>query len=360
MNYKLFLLMAAMSSANVLADGPPGSDIIDLYLHAGNGQQTTRIYANGHMSALVKVYYELAEGVELQSIELRLDGMPGGEELPSSWKVTDYNPNPELPTDISGIMLSDAKETLVKYKYLTTKNISQTSICAKITTSNGSSADTCDEGGNNRVVSVISESPITYSISSWDVSERVSVNHWIFTRDYQTFTPRSFNIKKVIMDGAKPVSVNITEKKSDSLFYYFKCNVPNAYVNNENIQGSYTLSLYVYKPEVSNTSKTCYYDYEDYYSNYNPPSFGCQDCTGSTSHTYEHYNPDFNFPTNNSITFLTTRNNEGSIDVRPYRGDVSSGNKVIVWDTYGNEAVLMPTQTDITIDNNTYPGYLIN
>lgn len=54
MNYKLLLLMTAMSSTNVLADAPPGSEITDLYLHAGNGSQATKTYANGNMPAVVR------------------------------------------------------------------------------------------------------------------------------------------------------------------------------------------------------------------------------------------------------------------------------------------------------------------
>ncbi|AUV86656.1 hypothetical protein [Vibrio campbellii] len=363
MNYKLLLLMAAISSTNVLADAPPGSEINDLYLLADNGTSATTIYANGNMSALINVVYDLADGAEISSVELRKFGIPGGYDLPAGLIVhDDYSTDPELPHDVVSSSVKTPKAYTSTSKYLTTDEILTTPICAKITTKSGDSKDTCSTSGSaNAQVSLNAIKPIPYSISSWDIGERVSVDDGNFKRDYQTFTPLSFTIKKVIMDGAKQVDADFSIKESDMLFHTFGCYVPNAYVNNEDIEDGYTLSLYVYKPGVNETTKTCYYDRNNYTDTFHPPSPGCQDCLGHTSRNHTQYNSDFTFQSNNSITFLTTRNDQGSstIDVRPYLGDVLSTNRIIVWDEYGNEAILMPVQTDINIGEQTYPGYLI-
>ncbi|MCC4224297.1 hypothetical protein LL295_12250 [Vibrio campbellii] len=354
MNYKLLLLMAAMSSTNVLADAPPGSEITDLYLHAGNGSQVTNIYANGNMAAVVKVYYNLAEGAELQNIELRLDGIPGGEELPSSWTVTDENPNPELPNDITRSTQRDAKDTQVKYKYLTTKQILKTSICARVTTSNDSK-DTCSEGASNRIVQVSSEAPLSYSIANWNVST-TNVDDGDFKREVQNFKPISFNIKKVLTGSAQQVEANFVTG-----IWLFTCSVPNAYVTNADTPDGYTSVLYAYVPDVSQTTKTCYYDKDNYFGHYVPPHPGCyeEDC-GLWIFNPTNYNTDFSIATSNAINFVSTvhSGDKDPIDVRPFRENTQN-NTITVWDDYGNEATLTPRLVNNTEGDEPYPEYVI-
>ncbi|MFH0271673.1 hypothetical protein [Vibrio jasicida] len=360
MNYKLFLLMAAMSSTNALADGPPGSEIIDLYLHAGNGSQITEIYANGNMPAVVKVYYNLAEGAELQNIELRQAGMQGGEELPNSWTVTKDNPNPELPNDKTRSMLRDAKDTQVEYKYLTTNQILQTSICARITTSNDSK-DTCAVGPTNGVVKVSSEAPLSYSIASWNVSTS-NVDDGDFKREVQNFKPLSFNIKKVLMGSAKQVNAHFSDGGGSSSSWSFNCSVPNAYATNADTPDGYTSVLYAYAPNVSQTTKTCYYDKGNYTTHYTPPPPFCyeEDCTGWTYYDPTNYNSDFSISVDNSINFVSTihSGDKESIDVRPFRENTQN-NTITVWDDYGNEATLTPKLVNNNEGDEPYPEYVI-
>lgn len=161
MNYKLLLLMAAMSSTNVLADAPPGSEINDLYLLADNGTSATTIYANGNMSALINVVYDLADGAEISSVELRKFGIPGGYDLPAGLIVHDeYSTDPELPHDVVSSSVKAPKAYTSTSKYLTTDEILTTSICAKITTKNGDSKDTCSTSGSaNAQVSLDAKKP---------------------------------------------------------------------------------------------------------------------------------------------------------------------------------------------------------
>ncbi|QXC56038.1 hypothetical protein KSS82_01995 [Vibrio mimicus] len=307
----VFLSMFLASSAFGAPPAPPGSNIKNLRIVAGNGTSTTSIYANGNMQAKLNVLYDIVNGDSVKNISIK--ELYTATTL-TGWNITDVK-NPYFSNDISSRSSSTQLSGGYSTKYLTTNRPGRVSVCVELTTVNGSFESTCGGTTNQSSVTIAAELDQTFTVKDWDqylhtkMTNSLGDESWL--RGYTP--PQGRKIAYIDYKGA----YSKNGRTPNNAKVIFASPSYNPSVSKEQS------TLYVFKPDTGLSPKTFYYAV-----NYS-----------GDSQKYTTYTVPQSVNTTNSLIFLTNYVfNYGSwISLNPVNSSTFHIRSIDVYDIYGSK-----------------------